>query len=83
MTAERGRGRTGNQGQRCAPKRDLLDFQSVSRRAASVSADVSKCKAELSRSWSSYHDRVEECLDKTLKSLGTDYLDLYLVHWPV
>lgn len=34
-------------------------------------------------SWNTYHDRVEECLDKTLASLGTDYLDLYLVHWPV
>jgi glycerol 2-dehydrogenase (NADP+) len=36
----------------------------------------------LSLSWGTYHDRVEECLDRTLKSLGTDYLDLYLVHWP-
>lgn len=36
-----------------------------------------------SKVWSVYHDRVEECLDKTLKSLGTDYLDLYLVHWPI
>ncbi|KAG5220714.1 NADP-dependent oxidoreductase domain-containing protein [Salix suchowensis] len=30
-----------------------------------------------------YHSRVEECLDQTLANLGTDYLDLYLVHWPV
>ncbi|WRT67888.1 uncharacterized protein IL334_004862 [Kwoniella shivajii] len=36
-----------------------------------------------SKVWSSYHDRVEECLDQTLSDLGTDYLDLYLVHWPV
>ncbi|OCF45949.1 aldo-keto reductase [Kwoniella heveanensis CBS 569] len=36
-----------------------------------------------SKVWSSYHDRAEECLDITLKDLGTDYLDLYLVHWPV
>ena len=33
-------------------------------------------------SWCTYHDRVEECLDLTLNSLATDYLDLYLVHWP-
>lgn len=30
-----------------------------------------------------HHQRVQECLDSTLKSLGVDYVDLYLVHWPV
>jgi aryl-alcohol dehydrogenase-like predicted oxidoreductase len=34
-------------------------------------------------SWSTFHDRVEEGLDATLTSLKTDYLDLYLVHWPM
>ncbi|KAH8599251.1 NADP-dependent oxidoreductase domain-containing protein [Bisporella sp. PMI_857] len=33
--------------------------------------------------WCTYHSRVEEGLDKSLKSLGLDYVDLYLVHWPV
>ncbi|KAF8196064.1 NADP-dependent oxidoreductase domain-containing protein [Pholiota molesta] len=36
-----------------------------------------------SKVWGTWHSRVEECLDQTLANLGTDYLDLYLVHWPV
>ncbi|KAI6103178.1 NADP-dependent oxidoreductase domain-containing protein, partial [Pisolithus croceorrhizus] len=36
-----------------------------------------------SKLWGTYHRRVEECLDETLTRLGTDYLDLYLIHWPV
>lgn len=33
--------------------------------------------------WCTYHSRVEQNLDMSLKSLGVDYVDLYLVHWPV
>ncbi|KAH9821372.1 Aldo/keto reductase [Teratosphaeria destructans] len=33
--------------------------------------------------WNSYHARVEEGIDQSLKNLGLDYVDLYLVHWPV
>ncbi|KIY62645.1 Aldo/keto reductase [Cylindrobasidium torrendii FP15055 ss-10] len=36
-----------------------------------------------SKLWSTYHRRVEECLDQSLTNLGVDYLDLYLIHWPV
>ncbi|EIN08258.1 Aldo/keto reductase [Punctularia strigosozonata HHB-11173 SS5] len=36
-----------------------------------------------SKVWCTWHSRVEQCLDETLANLGTDYLDLYLVHWPV
>ncbi|KAJ7064645.1 Aldo/keto reductase [Mycena amicta] len=36
-----------------------------------------------SKVWSTWHSRVEECVDQTLANLGTDYLDLYLIHWPV
>lgn len=33
--------------------------------------------------WCTFHSRPEECLDESLKALGLDYVDLYLVHWPV
>jgi glycerol 2-dehydrogenase (NADP+) len=33
--------------------------------------------------WGTYHRRVEENLDISLKKLQLDYIDLYLVHWPV
>lgn len=32
--------------------------------------------------WCTYHSRVEENLDLSLKGLGLDYVDLYLMHWP-
>lgn len=33
--------------------------------------------------WSTYHTRVSENLDKSLQLLGLDYVDLYLMHWPI
>ncbi|RYP59304.1 hypothetical protein DL769_008599 [Monosporascus sp. CRB-8-3] len=33
--------------------------------------------------WSTYSSRVELGLDKSLKALGLDYVDQFLVHWPV
>ncbi|OCL02431.1 GCY protein [Glonium stellatum] len=33
--------------------------------------------------WGTFHSRVEECLDSSLKRLGLEYVDLYLMHWPV
>lgn len=37
----------------------------------------------VSKVWATYTTRVELGLDKSLKSLGLDYVDLFLVHWPV
>ncbi|KAG6830943.1 hypothetical protein H0H87_006704 [Tephrocybe sp. NHM501043] len=38
-----------------------------------------------SKVWNSSHQpaEVEKELDETLRQLGTDYLDLYLIHWPI
>ncbi|KIO24441.1 hypothetical protein M407DRAFT_26148 [Tulasnella calospora MUT 4182] len=36
-----------------------------------------------SKIWGTWHNRVEEQLKITLERLGTDYLDLLLVHWPI
>ncbi|KAL4071342.1 NADP-dependent oxidoreductase domain-containing protein [Scleroderma yunnanense] len=38
-----------------------------------------------SKLWNSAHqpDQVEPALDETLEQLGLEYIDLYLVHWPV
>ncbi|KAK9321841.1 NADP-dependent oxidoreductase domain-containing protein [Lipomyces orientalis] len=36
-----------------------------------------------SKLWSTGHTRVAEDLEVSLKNLGVDYLDLYLMHWPV
>jgi len=33
--------------------------------------------------WNADHDRVREACAECMKRLGVDYIDLYLVHWPV
>jgi diketogulonate reductase-like aldo/keto reductase len=33
--------------------------------------------------WSTHHRRVQENLELSLEKLGLDYVDLYLMHWPV
>jgi diketogulonate reductase-like aldo/keto reductase len=38
-----------------------------------------------SKLWNSFHapEDIEPVLDMTLSSLGTSYVDLYLIHWPI
>ncbi|KAL5338332.1 NADP-dependent oxidoreductase domain-containing protein [Aspergillus crustosus] len=36
-----------------------------------------------SKLWNTHQDNVAEGLKKTLEALDTEYLDLYLIHWPV
>ena len=38
-----------------------------------------------SKLWNTYHDpeRVSESLERTMKDLSIDYLDLYLIHFPI
>ena len=35
--------------------------------------------------WNTYHshDRAKKSLNESLERLGTDYVDLYLCHWPM
>lgn len=36
-----------------------------------------------SKLWCTFHRKAEEGLQKSLDMLKTDYVDLYLMHWPV
>ncbi|KAF2721016.1 Aldo/keto reductase [Polychaeton citri CBS 116435] len=36
-----------------------------------------------SKLWCTYHRTPEKCLDEGLGRLGLEYVDLYLMHWPV
>ncbi len=48
-------------------------------RASGVPRDQIWLTTKLDNTW---HTRVAEGIDRSLANLGTDYLDLYLMHWP-
>ncbi|KAK0390615.1 hypothetical protein NLU13_0119 [Sarocladium strictum] len=37
----------------------------------------------MTKAWATYNTRMQLALEKSLKSLGLDYVDMFLVHWPV
>ncbi len=53
--------------------------------ALKVAMDGGVAREELwvtSKVWNDSHDRVIESCQQSLRDLGLDYLDLFLVHWP-
>lgn len=51
-----------------------------------VFAEGSVSRSELfitTKIWGTYHSRAELALQTSLDLLGLDYLDLYLMHWPI
>ena len=56
-------------------------------KAIKLSLESGKVKREdlfiVSKVWMTDYHRVEEMCQLSLQKLGLDYIDLYLVHWPV
>lgn len=67
-----------------------LKDSGVPRKDIWLTSKVSRCmywwdiRLSTLQLWNSFHDPrdVESALDKSLEMLGTDYLDLYVIHWP-
>ncbi|KAK5062714.1 hypothetical protein LTR84_004788 [Exophiala bonariae] len=68
-----------------------IDCAAIYRNETEVGAGIMKSGVDrkdifiTSKLWNTKHDPkdVEPALDTSLKDLGVDYVDLYLMHWPV
>lgn len=63
----------GNEGEVGAALREIFDQGQIKREDVFITTKL----------WCTYHTRVEQNLDMSLARLGLDYVDLYLMHWPI